>query len=64
MITIADFGFAAKYPFVGDLGRGAGTRYYVAPEMMKKKKYDYKIDVWSSTVLVFVLLCGKLPYNG
>lgn len=49
---------------MGDLGRGAGTRYYVAPEMMKKKKYDFKIDVWSACVLIFVLLCGKLPYNG
>jgi serine/threonine protein kinase len=36
----------------------------VAPEILNKKPYDLKVDVWSATVVIFVLLTGKMPYNG
>lgn len=33
-IKLADFGFAAKMPMTGLVARGAGTRFYMAPEMI------------------------------
>ena len=36
----------------------------MAPEMLKLKKYDDKVDVWSATIVVFILLQGSLPYVG
>lgn len=36
----------------------------MAPEMIEKKKYDTKVDVWSATVTVYVLLVGKPPFKG
>ena len=64
-ICLTDFGFAVKSPFTGTKFKPAGTRYYVAPELLKKNSnYGYKVDVWSATVVVYVLLTGQLPYTG
>ena len=63
-IKLADFGFAAKMPLEGLVARGAGTRFYMAPEMIKKKPYDYKVDVWSASIIIYIMLTGKMPYSG
>ena len=41
-----------------------GSKYNIAPEIFMNIPYDFKIDVWSATVIVFVLLCGHLPFQG
>ena len=63
-IKLADFGFAE---FFGDKRKykgTLGTPLFMAPEMIEKKKYGTKVDVWSATVTVYVLLVGKPPFKG
>jgi len=40
-----------------------GTRGYLAPEMLQRREYSYAADLWALGVIVFVLLCGCLPFD-
>ena len=43
------------------LTKGIGTLDYMSPEMLDKKDYDNKTDVYSYGIVLFVLLTGSLP---
>lgn len=36
----------------------------MAPEMILKKPYNHKIDVWGLGILYFELIQGKAPFRG
>lgn len=40
-----------------------GTRGYLAPEMLQRRQYSRQVDTWALGVIVFVLLCGCLPFD-
>mmetsp|Transcript_6353 Transcript_6353/g.10535 ORF Transcript_6353/g.10535 Transcript_6353/m.10535 type:complete len:439 (-) Transcript_6353:4-1320(-) len=40
-----------------------GTRGYLAPEMLQRMEYSTAVDTWALGVIVFVLLCGCLPFD-
>lgn len=40
-----------------------GTRGYLAPEMLQRHDYSKQVDTWALGVIVFVLLCGCLPFD-
>merc|ERR1712232_121509 len=40
-----------------------GTRGYLAPEMLQRLEYDKSVDTWALGVIIFVLLCGCLPFD-
>lgn len=41
-----------------------GTPGYVAPEIFKTKNYDLKVDVFSLGVVFFILVYGRMPFEG
>lgn len=64
-IVIADFGLAEFYRIDGKyIYTRCGTPGYVAPEILQDKIYDYKIDIYSTGVILFMMLSGgKSPFN-
>lgn len=64
-IKIIDFGNAVEFdPDDGELmSDRVGTPFYIAPEVLGER-YDHRCDVWSATVITYVLLCGVPPFGG
>ncbi|CAD8057148.1 unnamed protein product [Paramecium sonneborni] len=64
-ICIGDFGLADHYTSSGQyLFTRCGTPGYVAPELLQDKLYDFKIDIYSVGILMYILIVGKSPFDG
>ncbi|ESO88403.1 hypothetical protein LOTGIDRAFT_219153 [Lottia gigantea] len=64
-IKIADFGFSNYFSSNGKLKTWCGSPPYAAPELFEGKEYDApKVDIWSMGVVLYVLVCGALPFDG
>jgi serine/threonine protein kinase len=47
----------------GSLSMGRGTPYYMAPEMLQRRG-DARSDIYSLGVMLYEILCGKVPFAG
>ncbi|MFN3241653.1 MAG: serine/threonine-protein kinase [Planctomycetota bacterium] len=47
----------------GSLSMGRGTPYYMAPEMLQRRG-DQRSDIYSLGVMLYEILCGKVPFTG
>jgi len=62
-LKISDFGFAVKFEENETFEILCGSPLYMAPEIMKSKQYNNKIDLWSSGIVLFQMLFNKTPYT-
>jgi serine/threonine protein kinase len=62
-IKLIDFGLAKVVQREAVASSFLGTKGYLAPEMLQRNSYDKAIDMWALGVIVFVLLCGCLPFD-
>jgi serine/threonine protein kinase len=59
-IKLADFGLSAKYDHVSftTLDQHCGTLIFMAPEVALKKEYSKSVDIWSTGIILHMLLTG------
>ena len=62
-IKLIDFGTAIRLEPGKFCYQMVGTAYYMAPEVLNQC-YTDKCDIWSSGVMLFILLTGIPPFNG
>jgi len=63
ILKIIDFGLSNFYHDNELLRTSCGSPCYAPPEMIKEEKYNgAESDIWSSGIILYLMLCGKLPF--
>ncbi|KAA1476377.1 Pkinase-domain-containing protein, partial [Dentipellis sp. KUC8613] len=63
-IVIADFGIAKHlHPSEEQLMSLAGSFGYVAPEVLNQKGHGKAVDLWSTGIITYAILCGYSPFR-
>lgn len=63
-IKIIDFGLSNLFDNRKQLHTFCGSLYFAAPELLKASPYmGPEVDVWSFGVVLYVLVCGKVPFD-
>ena len=61
-LKIIDFGLSSEYDTF--LNTPCGSPYYASPEMIRGVKYNgLSIDIWSSGIILYAMVCGYLPFD-
>jgi serine/threonine protein kinase len=64
-LKLIDFGLSKIYQDGSPaMNAQIGTVYYIAPEVVTRKGYNEKCDLWSLGVVTYMLLGGSPPFNG
>ncbi len=63
-IKIADFGLSMVIFPDEVMKLPCGTLSYVAPEVLTLSGYGKESDIWSIGTILYLLLCGGLPFDG
>merc|ERR550537_197245 len=63
-VKVGDLGVSKLCPDDDGCQTRVGTPLYLAPEQVKHKKYDAKVDVWALGVLLYTLTSLEAPFRG
>lgn len=62
-VSLVDFGFMTRAREYSHLFTRCGTPGYVAPEVLADKPYNTKIDVFSTGLLMYLLVTKQNPFH-
>jgi calcium/calmodulin-dependent protein kinase I len=62
-IKLTSFRLAARCYESMSLTKQCGTPYFTAPEVILRRPYDTRADMWSVGCITFLLLSGHLPFK-
>ncbi|XP_050209157.1 SNF1-related protein kinase catalytic subunit alpha KIN11-like [Mercurialis annua] len=62
-VKVADFGFSVVKEKDQLLKTTCCSPFYAAPEILCKQFYGCEVDIWSCGVILYAMLCGKLPFE-
>ena len=64
-IKLCDFGVSKQIKKGQFLTDSCGTPAFIAPEILKEKAYNpYSTDIWSSGVVLYIMVSGFFPFRG
>ncbi|KAK9065344.1 hypothetical protein SSX86_016727 [Deinandra increscens subsp. villosa] len=62
-LKIADFGIGCEEVYCDFLDDDPGTYRWMAPEMIKRKPYGRKVDVYGFGLILWEMVAGTIPYK-
>ena len=62
-VKIMDFGLSKIMSYTETCLEGVGTINYLAPEVISKKPYNSKVDMWSLGIIIYFILTKFLPFE-
>ena len=64
LVKLGDFGIAKCLAMTIDKAKTVvGTPYYLSPEIVQNKPYNFKSDIWSLGVLLYEMSVLKMPFD-